>query len=307
MFPLSTLHTAGQDADAIALLFWWMAGAAVLIWAGMVALTLYAASGRAQWRADRVAPLLIVGCGVVCPAALLAVLLAFGLPPLSRLADAPGTGGRVIAVSGEQWWWRVRYVTPSGEVHLANEIRLPIGERIDVRLSSDNVIHSFWIPSISGKIDMLPGRATHLSLEPTRTGVFRGVCAEYCGTSHALMAFPVVVLEPEAFDAWLDAQAQPARSPADGIAARGQDLVLANGCGACHAIRGTTAAGVVGPDLTHVGSRLSLGGTLPNTIAQMTEWIVNPDHAKPDALMPAFGMLPADDVRAMATYLSGLR
>ena len=161
-------------------------------------------------------------------------------------------GHLAIAVSGEQWWWRVRYMmADGGYVELANEIRLPVGERIEVTLTSDNVIHSFWIPAISGKVDMIPGRTTHLSLEPTRTGIFRGTCAEYCGTSHALMAFPVVVLEKDAFERWL------VRSSLDRRRSRrprrpraGRELFLANGCGACHTIRGTSSAGVdrSGPD-----------------------------------------------------------
>ena len=154
----------------------------------------------------------------------------------------------------------------SGEaVELANEIRLPVGEPVEFQLESPDVIHSFWIPSLGGKIDMIPGRVNRLALEPTRTGIFRGVCAEYCGTSHALMSFYVVVLEQEDFAAWLAHQHAPAQPPAQPLAARGQELFLANGCGACHTVRGTPADGVVGPDLTHVGSRLSLGaGILPN-------------------------------------------
>lgn len=309
MFPLSTLDTAGSDAAEIARLFWWMAAAAVLIWAAMVALALYSARGEASPHARRLAPLLIIGGGVVLPTILLAVLLVFGLPPLSRLADAPKPGSLLIDVSGEQWWWRVRYVTPSGEpIELANEIRLPVGERIDVRLTSDNVIHSFWIPSISGKVDMIPGRTTHLSLEPTRTGIFRGTCAEYCGTAHALMAFPVVVLEKDAFDAWLVEQSHPARDPTTDSGARGRDLFLFNGCAACHQIRGTPASGTIGPDLTHVASRGGLAaGSLPTDAMHFADWIAKPDEIKPGVHMPAFGMLAPEDLQAISVYLSELR
>jgi cytochrome c oxidase subunit 2 len=212
-------------------------------------------------------------------------------------------------VDGEQWWWRVRYPTPDGgHVELANEIRLPVGERVTVQLASDNVIHSFWIPSLAGKIDMIPGRRTHVSLEPTRTGVFRGVCAEYCGTAHALMAFPVVVMERAAFDAWLAAEARPAQPPAGVDAQRGLDAFAESGCGACHTVRGTPAAGVVGPDLTHVGSRSTLGAaTLPNDPRHLAAWLTDPSRHKPGVQMPAFGMLGGGRLEALAAYLRELK
>ncbi len=306
---LSTLDTAGQDAATIATLFWWMAGASAVIWVGMVILALYCARGPRLPHAQRLAPLLIIGGGVVFPTVLLTVLLIAGLPSLPRLVDGPESGHLSIVVSGEQWWWRVRYATPDGNtIELANEIRLPVGERVEVSLTSDNVIHSFWIPAISGKVDMIPGRTTHLSLEPTRTGIFRGVCAEYCGTSHALMAFTVAVLDKAAFDAWLTAESQDAREPETPGARRGQELFLETGCGACHTVRGTAAAGAIGPDLTHVGGRMSLAAaTLPNETAHVRDWIAAPGRVKPGAHMPAFGMLDSEALRALAEYVRTLR
>jgi cytochrome c oxidase subunit 2 len=193
-------------------------------------------------------------------------------------------------------------------MELANEIRLPVGERVAFHLESPDVIHSFWIPALSGKMDMIPGRQTRLALEPTRTGVFRGACAEYCGTSHALMSFDVVVLEPADFARWLEQQRAPAQPPVQPLAVHGQELFLANGCGACHTVRGTPADGVVGPDLTHVGSRLSLGAaTLSNDPEAFQRWVANTDHVKPGVHMPAFGMLPPEDLRALAAYLDALQ
>ena len=307
--PLSTFNTAGRGAEAISRIFWWMAAGAGIIWIAVVILALYCARGHRVPEAQRFAPLLIVGGGVVLPSVVLTALLAFGLPSLQPLIDLDRTSRLSIAVAGEQWWWRVRYISLSGDtVDLANEIRLPVGERVDVQLSSGNVIHSFWIPAIAGKVDMIPGRTTHLSLEPTRTGVFRGTCAEYCGTSHAMMAFPVAVLAREVFDAWLAEQSKPAQEPVTVQAARGRDLFAANGCSACHTIRGTSAAGVIGPDLTHVGSRMSLAAaTLPNETAHMVDWITEPERAKPGVHMPAFGVLGSDQLHALAAYLSGLR
>jgi cytochrome c oxidase subunit 2 len=160
------------------------------------------------------------------------------------------------------------------------------------------------VPSIAGKIDMIPGRRNRLMLEASRTGVFHGVCAEYCGTSHALMSFDAVVLEKEQFRTWLRDQ----RRPAAVGQSRGLDLFLGNGCGACHAIRGTAADGVLGPDLTHIGSRHRIGaGILVNSRGALARWIAEPDRLKPEVQMPAYGMLPAEDVREMAAYLEGLR
>jgi cytochrome c oxidase subunit 2 len=202
----------------------------------------------------------------------------------------------------------VQYVTENGTVEMANELRLPVGRRMELQLTSPDVIHSFWVPSIAGKMDMIPGRITRLALEPTRTGIFRGACAEYCGASHALMAFLVIVMDPEEFQRWLEAQARPADAPTDALATRGHDLFLAHGCTACHAIRGTPAAGQIGPDLTHVASRLRIGaGTLPNDAGALVRWIGQTDRIKPGVHMPAFRALAADDLMALAAYLGSLR
>jgi cytochrome c oxidase subunit 2 len=310
--PQSALAPAGRDAERIADLFFWMAGAAFVVWAIVVGLALYATRPRVPSRNPKTAVRLIIGGGVVLPTVALAALLAYGLALMPAvLAPGPADGLR-IEVSGERWWWRVRYLPPGDQagqpaIELANEIRLPVGERVTVELVSPDVIHSFWIPALAGKVDMIPGRVTRIALEPTRTGIFRGACAEYCGTSHAFMNFATVVVERAAFDDWLAAQARPAAAPAGDVAERGLRAFLANGCGACHAIRGTPADGVVGPDLTHVGSRLTLGaGMFENRLDTMIRWIAEADRLKPDAHMPAFGMLPAEEVAAMAAYLERL-
>jgi cytochrome c oxidase subunit 2 len=179
---------------------------------------------------------------------------------------------------------------------------------VEFELSSPDVIHSFWIPALGGKVDMIPGRRTRLTLEPTRTGIFRGVCAEYCGTSHALMAFDVVVMEKPDFERWLDSQRQPAGEVTESSAVIGRDHFLTNGCAACHAIRGTEARGFVGPDLSHVGGRRTLGaGVLPNDHDGFVRWMARTDHVKPGVLMPHFGMLPTDELAALAAYLESLQ
>lgn len=299
----SALDPAGSSAQRIATLFWWMAGSAAVIWFAVVALIVYALYRRRQ-HSERTASLLTVGAGVVVPTIILTVLLVAGLSLLPHLL-ASTSNALKIHVTGELWWWRVRYLLPNGEqVELANEIRIPAGEPVEITLESADVIHAFWVPSLAGKIDMIPGRVNRLTLEATRTGAFRGVCAEYCGTSHALMLFDAVVLEKEEFRRWLDRQRGVARSRAS----PGLDLFLANGCGACHAIRGTPADGVVGPDLTHVGSRERIGaGILRSDVDGLARFIAETDKVKPGVHMPAFGMLGAEEVRAIAAYLEELQ
>ncbi|HEX5733574.1 MAG TPA: cytochrome c oxidase subunit II [Blastocatellia bacterium] len=305
----SALDPAGREAERIAHLFWWMVAGAVIVWLSVVGLTVYSVRARPELQNQRRAGLLIIGGGAVVPTVVLAVLLAYGLSMLPDLVAPAPEGSLKISVTGEQWWWRVRYEPHGAEVVvLANEIRLPVGEPVEFWLESADVIHSFWIPPLGGKIDMIPGRLTRIALVPTKTGVFRGVCAEYCGTSHALMSFYVEVLEKEEFDRWLAHQSAPAERAADPLAARGQDLFLAQGCSACHTVRGTPASGVIGPDLTHVGSRLSLGaGILPNEPDTFLQWIAHTQNAKPGVQMPNFGMLPPDELRALAAYLEGLK
>jgi cytochrome c oxidase subunit 2 len=199
----------------------------------------------------------------------------------------------------------VRYRPTEGpEVISANEIRMPVGERVEFALTSPDVIHAFWIPSLGGKVDMIPGRENRLVLEAEKPGVYRGVCAEFCGASHALMAFSVVVMEKDAFTAWL----ARAAAPAAGAAGRGQDLFHQNGCGACHTVAGTEAKGEVGPDLSRFGERATVGaGILPNTQDNVVRFISDTDAIKPRVRMPAYSALPRDDLADIATYLGSLK
>jgi cytochrome c oxidase subunit 2 len=303
----SALATAGRDAERIADLFLVMSVGAVIVWVAVVALAVYAIRARESY-SERAANLLVVGGGVALPTVVLAALLAYGLPVLPEILTPAPEGRLQIDVTGKQWWWRVRYVSDQGVIETANELRLPVGQRVNLRLVSTDVIHSFWVPSIAGKMDLIPGRVTQLALEPTRTGVFRGACAEYCGTSHALMAFHVVVMERDEFDAWLEHQAQPAQAPPHAEATRGQAAFIANGCTACHTIRGLAASGTIAPDLTHIGSRLRIGaGTLPNGPESLVRWIAETDTMKPGVHMPEFRALPRGDLSALAAYLDGLK
>ena len=304
----SALVTAGRDAEQIATLFVIMMIGALIVWVTVVAAAVYAIRVNRGAHSERDANLFIIGGGVALPTVVLGALLWWGLPVLPQvMALAPENALR-IHVTGKQWWWRVQYATPAGFVETANELRLPVGQRIEVQLTSPDVIHSFWVPSIAGKMDMIPGRVTRLALEPTRTGVFRGACAEYCGASHALMAFVVTVVDADDFQRWLDGQAAAATPPGDALTTRGETVFRASGCTACHTVRGTDAMAQIGPDLTHVGSRSHIGAaTLTNARETLMQWIAQTDRVKPGVHMPAFRALASDDLTALAAYLGSLQ
>lgn len=214
-----------------------------------------------------------------------------------------------VELTGHQWWWEVEYAdtVAQNRVMLANEIHLPVGRVVRISLISHDVIHSFWVPNLGGKKDLIPGHDNELWLRPEREGVYRAQCAEFCGLQHANMALFVVVESPGKFDAWMAQQRLPAPTPDDSLLARGRDVVERGSCAVCHAVRGTSAAGRVGPDLTHVASRLSLAaGTLRNSRATLAGWIADPQSIKPGAQMPPQS-LGAADLRAVLAYLETLR
>ncbi len=305
----SALDPSGAEAKQIATLFWVMVAGGAAIWLAVIGTLLYAARWKGEPHSAQVAGQLIVWGGAVFPAIILVALLGYALwlmPSLRPQSAKPPVWPLRIEVTGEQFWWRVSYRAENrlGPIASANEIRLPLGQRVEFVLKSSDVIHSFWIPSLGGKMDMIPGRTNHLSLLATKAGMFRGPCTEFCGTSHALMAFSAVVMEPAAFDAWLEAQSQPAEE----LTGDGRLRFVSNGCGSCHTVRGTEATGTLGPDLTHLGSRETLAaGILPNTEEAIRRFIAEPDIIKPGSKMPSFRMLPEDDLQAIASYLKGLK
>lgn len=305
----SALNPQGIEASEVSTLFWTVTGVAVFVTLLVTVLLSLAIYGPARLRRMIAAHEVILVGGIAFPVVVLSLLLVYGLVVMQAgAARSSAADGAVVTITGKQWWWRVAYTLPDGrQLVSANELRLPVGEAVELRLETEDVIHSFWAPRLGGKLDMIPGRTNVLTVEATAPGISRAQCAEYCGGAHALMSMYVVAMEPPAYEAWLAAEARPAGEPEDAVAERGRQVFAENGCGACHTVRGTEAAGIVGPDLTHVGSRHSLAaGTLPNDVDAFARWIADNQHIKPDNLMPPFGALDPGDLQALAHYLDGL-
>jgi cytochrome c oxidase subunit 2 len=306
----STLEAHGPAAQSILILGWMMFGGGALILLLVVALTAYAILARPEQRRWIAGNGFVIGGGIIFPVATLTVLLVYGLALTHDIGRATGPAALRVEVVGEQFWWRVHYLDADGRrsVASANEIRMPTGAPIDFVLKTSDVIHSFWVPSLGGKLDMIPGQVNTLRLQAARPGVYRGQCAEYCGAQHAQMAFYVVAEMPQAFERWLANERSSASEPGIPFLQTGKALFIASGCGACHAIRGTEAVGTIGPDLTHVGSRRSIGaGMFPNNVGTLAGWIASAQHLKPGNKMPSFDVLKGEELRAVAGYLESLK
>jgi cytochrome c oxidase subunit 2 len=239
----------------------------------------------------------------------LLVLLAGSVVTDRALATLPLANAVHIEVVGHQWWWQVNYddPEPSRIFSTANEMHIPVGRPVVVSLEAGDVIHSFWVPSLHGKKDLIPGHTNTIELRADKAGTYRGQCAEFCGLQHAFMAFTVVAEDDESFRKWADAQRQPAAEPSEAKAKRGHDLFLSGTCMMCHAIQGTTASARMAPDLTHIASRPTLGaGTVPNDRASLAAWIRDPGKLKPGVQMPAHHV-PDDEIDALVAYLETLK
>ena len=214
-----------------------------------------------------------------------------------------------LRVTGHQWWWEIRYEgSPESQTFTtANELHVPVGRPVVIQLNSDDVIHSLWVPNLSGKKDLIPGRTATLSFRADRPGIYRGQCAEFCGYQHAFMAFEVIAEAPEHYEAWAEQQRREASEPSDPRGKRGKEVFLGSTCVMCHAIGGTPAGSRVGPDLTHLASRRTIAaGTLPNTRGNLAGWIVDPQRIKPGCHMPQNPLKP-DDLKDLLAYLSTLK
>jgi cytochrome c oxidase subunit 2 len=240
--------------------------------------------------------------------ALIGLLLASVLTGRA-LGSLDSADALAIRITGYQWWWGIEYLNaePSLIVTTANDLHLPVGRPIMVTLRSTDVIHSFWVPNLHGKTDMIPGRENVMWLRADEAGVFRGQCAEFCGVQHAHMALAVVAEAPSQFEQWLAAERKPAAPPATAEQARGQDVFMRGPCAMCHSIAGTSAGGRTAPDLTHFATRSTIGaGTAPNARGYLAGWIADPQHLKPGNRMPATG-LSAEELQAVIAYLETLR
>lgn len=274
---------AGEEAASLAGLWWFMLAASALVYVLVVGLLVVGLVRRRgeEGRGAVTDRRFILWGGLVLPAGVLSALVGVTIATLVDLPTADEA--RDVHVIGHQFWWEVRY---GDEIVSANELHIPVGEKVRVRLSSDDVIHSFWVPELAGKRDMIPGQENTLVLEANEAGVYRGQCAEFCGVQHANMALRVVAHEPGEFETWAENAAEPAQEPTTTATRRGRDVFMQN-CASCHAVRGTEAGGDVGPDLTHFASRRKLGaGVVANNRGNLGGWIVDSQAIKPGNPMP---------------------
>jgi cytochrome c oxidase subunit II len=290
----------------------------------IVGVLVFAAFLLALWRAKRgnesTAPMEVAkrseqqGTRIVLAAIAVVVVGLFALVFASvatdrALAGLPRGNALTIELTGHQWWWEARYEDPdpSRTFVTANELHIPVGRPVLVKLLASDVIHSFWVPRLHGKADLIPGRTNTIELRADQAGVYRGQCAEFCGYQHAFMAFLVIAEAPDDYERWAERQRGSALAPSTDAQRRGQQLFLQGSCIMCHAVQGTDANARLGPDLTHVGSRATIGaGRLPNEPQQLSRWIADPQAVKPGVNMPA-NRMPASDLDALVAYLTSLQ
>lgn len=313
----------GSAASEIAWLFWTMVVLGTAVFAGVIWLVWRAARATragdtvpgpegdtapdaeaAAEGARRRSTRLVIGGGVVLPVVVLVPLTVMMLIVGERISPFTGDDAMEIEIVGHQFWWEIRY--PETGAVTANEIRIPTNTTVRLRMESADVIHSVWAPQLGGKIDMIPGQTTYLDIDADEAGEYLGQCAEFCGLQHARMRFLVIAMDGDEFDEWLAAESAPAAEPTTDAAGRGAVVFDEVGCASCHTIRGTDAAGDLGPDLTHLAGRRTLGAaTLPNERGHLAGWITDPQATKPGNLMPPTP-LDADELLDLLAYLEGL-
>ena len=317
----SALHAAGPQAARIQRLWWLMFWVAVVVFILVIAV-LSGALGRSREKTASMPPPLLntsvadrTATRIISAAVAITVAILFVLLVKSVIAGKNETQSLVsknplsIQVVGYQWWWEITYPNNDASQTLvtANEIHIPVGVPVVINTASRDVIHSFWVPNLNGKRDLIPGYSTAFWIQADKPGVYRGQCAEFCGIQHAKMAFYLVAESNEEFQKWMQQQLQSAPEPDTAQKRRGREVFLSSQCVMCHTIRGTIAGSRLGPDLTHIASRTSLGaGTLPNNVGNLAAWIADPQGIKPGCRMPP-NELPSEDQQALLAYLESLQ
>jgi cytochrome c oxidase subunit 2 len=308
----NALHSASKQEHAISVL-WWVMLVGCSIGFGVIVILLFLGWARRNrdnlpfGGRDRAGTAIVIGLGVFVPIVILSLLFVWSDLYVIKKTEAPALGSTRMSVQviGHDWWWEVRY--PGSRAVTANEIHIPARTRVDMVGTTADVIHSFWVPELNRKADLIPGRVNRLLLDANHPGEYRGQCAEFCGQQHAHMAMYVFADTPDAFRRWLANEQRPARKPATAQAREGERLFLSLPCSGCHMIRGTPANGTIGPDLTHLATRTTLAAlTLPNDPPDLAHWIEDPQRYKPGSKMPGFG-LTSSDLNALVAYLDGLK
>lgn len=310
---MSILHTASKQSHDIGVLWWWMAGVGGAVFFGAVALLVMAWFGRDKpgmpvfGTRELAAELAVLMFGIAIPLFVLVAL--FGVSDIYLIRQTSPVPARytsmTVDVIAHQWWWEVRY--PGTDVVTANEIHIPVNAKVNVVATTDDVIHSLWVPALNRKIDTIPGYHNRVTFDANRTGVFRGQCSQYCGFQHAHMALKVFVQRPAAYRSWLANQERPGRTPTTAQERAGENLFMKDQCESCHTIAGTAARGRIGPDLTHLASRTTLAADMiPNTPRELEAWIRDPQAIKPGVRMPDLG-LPRAQIVQIVAYLHSLR
>ncbi|HEX5223840.1 MAG TPA: cytochrome c oxidase subunit II [Solirubrobacteraceae bacterium] len=309
----SILAPRSQQTHVISVLWWWMLGAASVVFFGAVGLL---ALGYLRRRSsglpvlgerEGVVNAIVIAFGIVIPLIVLVTLFGASDIYAIRFSAAPKSGSTrmTVQVIGRQWWWEVRY--PATGAVTANELHIPAGTRVQLVATTADVIHSLWVPRLARKIDMIPGRENRILLETPDVGTYLGQCSEFCGLQHAHMRLTVIAEPPGAFNSWLAAATRPSPATGGAAAGEGRALFMARGCGGCHQLRGSEARGTIGPDLTHLGSRSTLAAvSIPNTPAELAAWIRDPQAIKPGNHMPDLG-LSGGESQKVAAFLEALK
>jgi cytochrome c oxidase subunit II len=308
----SALNPHGPLSDSLAQMSWiFIAGFSAVHLATIVILVIALVRARRRsYLDDRRSWRLVMLAGLAVPFVVLVAFLIYSVSVGRQLYAEPYKehGAQIIHVNGKQWWWDVTYKKGDSILaRTANEIHIPVGQPVVFELETSDVIHSFWVPSLAGKLDLIPARTNYLWLQADKSGVYRGQCAEYCGAQHAHMGFEVIAEPAEQYSQWLQSQMATAIQPSNDPQRHGQQVFMTSPCVMCHAIRGTQAFAQVGPDLTHLAARRTLASaTLPNSRTSLGGWVSNAQGIKPGNHMPRI-TLPPQDLEDLIAYLESLK